>query len=200
MLNGSAARWLGYRLGWRSADTQVTAAERACLAKHAAGRRSLVEIGVMHGVNTALLRSVMDPSGTIIGIDPHPPGRLGVSFERWIAQREVARHSRGRAILLRRWSHEVAAEWSIPIDFLFIDGDHSWSGIERDWLGFSPHVVTGGVVALHDSRSVVGVPHLDSVFYTREIILPDPYFRLIDAVESLTVLERVGARGSATPR
>lgn len=194
MLNGSAARWLGYRLGLRPANTQTTPAERACLAKHAAGRRSLVEIGVLHGVNTALLRSVMDPSGTIIGIDPHPPGRLGVSFERWIARRELARHPRGRAVLLRQWSHEAAAEWLTPMDFLFIDGDHSWAGIDRDWQGFSPHVVPGGVVALHDSRSVPGAPDLDSVRYTREVILADPGFRLLEAVDSLTVLERVAAR------
>jgi hypothetical protein len=190
VLNGSAARWLGYRLGRRPAETQTTPAERGCLAKHAAGRRSLVEIGVMHGVNTGLLRSVMDPGGTITGIDPHCRGRLGVSFERWIALREIARHPRGRAVLLRRWSHEAAAGWSIPIDFLFIDGDHSWAGIDRDWRGWSPHVLPGGVVALHDSRNVAGGPDFDSVRYTAEVILADPRFRLIDAVESLTVLER----------
>ncbi len=190
MLSGSAARWLAYCAGLRPADTQVTPAERACLAKHAAGRRSLVEIGVMHGVNTSLLRSVMDPSGTITGIDPHPRGRLGVSFERWVAVQEISRHQRGRAVLLRRRSHEAAAGWSTPIDFLFIDGDHSWAGIDQDWRSWSGHVVSGGVVALHDSRSLPGIPELDSVRYTSEVILPDPRFRLIDAVESLSVLER----------
>jgi predicted O-methyltransferase YrrM len=190
MLSGSAARWLAYRAGLRPADTQMTPAERGCLAKHAAGRRSLVEIGVMHGVSTSLLRSVMDPAGTITGIDPHPRGRLGVSFERWIALREIRRHQRGRAILLRRWSHEAAAGWSTPIDFLFIDGDHSWTGIDRDWRSWSGHVLSGGVVALHDSRSLSGVPDLDSVRYTSDVILADPRFRLIDNVESLSVLER----------
>jgi len=193
MLNGSASRWLRYRLGWRPADTQTTAYERGCLMKYAAGKRSLVEIGVMHGVNTALLRSVMDPSGTITGIDPHPPGRLGVSFERWIALREVARYPRGRVVLLRGWSHEAVVSWSTPIDFLFVDGDHSWAGIDRDWRGWSRHVVPGGAVALHDSRSVPGRPDLDSVRYTREVILVDPRFRLMDTVESLTVLERMAA-------
>src|SRR5712691_9560812 len=109
MLNGSAARWLKYCLGLRPADTQVTQAERACLARHGAGKRSMVEIGVLHGVTTSLLRSVMDPEGSIIGIDPHPPGRLGVSFERWIALREIARYPRGKAVLLRQFSYEAAA-------------------------------------------------------------------------------------------
>ena len=87
MRGGSAARWLRYRLGLARPDTQVSGAEHACLVRHAAGRRSLVEIGVMHGVTTALLRSVMHPEGTITGIDPHRPGWLGVSFERMIACR-----------------------------------------------------------------------------------------------------------------
>jgi len=190
LLQGSAAWWLAHRLGLRPADTQVTPAERACLARHAAGRRCLVEIGVTHGGTTGLLRSVMDPAGTLTGIDPHPPGRLGVSFERAIARREVVRHRGGRAVLLRSLGHEAAVGWKTPIDFLFIDGDHSWAGIERDCRGL---VAPGGRVALQDSRSVPGRPDPDSIRYTREVILPDPRFRVIDAVESLTVLERIAS-------
>ncbi len=187
----SAARWLLHRCGLKPARTQLTEAERDCLARHAAGKRSLVEIGVMDGATTSLLRSVMDADGTITGIDPHPPGRLGVSFERWIALREAARHARGRAVLLRRASHDAAVGWTAPIDFLFIDGDHSWAGIDRDWRDWSGFVAPGGVVALHDSVSVPTRADLDSVRYTREVILRDRRVRAIDAVESLTVLGRV---------
>jgi hypothetical protein len=54
-------------------------------------------------------------------------GEARVSFERLVAKRELARHPRGRAVLLREWSHDAARHWTAPIDFLFIDGDHSWS-------------------------------------------------------------------------
>jgi hypothetical protein len=128
----------------------------------------------MHGVNTALLRSVMDTGGEIVGIDPHPRGRLGVSFERRIALREVRRHRRGRALLLRRLGHQAAVDSSREIDFLFIDGDHSWHGVERDWNDWSGWIAPGGKVALHDSRSVAGRPDLDSVRFTREVVLRDP--------------------------
>ena len=74
--HGAAASYARYRLGLQPADTQTTAAEQACLARHATGRRNLVEIGVMHGATTALLRSVMAPEGVVTGIDRHPPGRL----------------------------------------------------------------------------------------------------------------------------
>ncbi|HET7875196.1 MAG TPA: class I SAM-dependent methyltransferase [Methylomirabilota bacterium] len=190
-------RWLAHAVGRRGADSQVTLPERACLMRHAAGRRRLVEIGVMHGVTTALLRSVMDPRGTITGVDPHPAGRLGVSFERLIALREIGRPRHGRAVLLRTLSHEAAARWREPIDFLFIDGDHSWQGIERDWLGWSRFLVPGGIVALHDSRSVPTRPDLDSVRYTEQVVLRDERFRLVETVESLTILARRGEAGRA---
>jgi predicted O-methyltransferase YrrM len=188
--DGAAARWVRYRLGLVAADTQTTDAERACLARHAAGRRSLVELGVMHGVTTALLRQAMAPDGVVTGIDPHLPGRLFFSFDRLVANHELARYPRGRAVLLRQWSHEAARDWTTPIDFLFIDGNHSWSGIERDWCDWTRHVVTGGIVALHDSRRMPDREDLDSVRFTSDIVLRDSRFAAVDAVDSLTVLER----------
>jgi len=37
-----------------------------------------------------------------------------------------------------------------PIDFLFIDGDHTYRGVKKDWLMYSPLVSDGGMVAFHD--------------------------------------------------
>jgi predicted O-methyltransferase YrrM len=190
VLNGSAARWLLHGLGLRAADTQTTAAERACLARHAAGRRRLVEIGVMHGVTTAVLRAAMSEAGVLTAIDPHPAGRLGVSFERAIARREVEAVPRGRVELLRTDSAGALARWTEPIDFLFVDADHSWRGIDEDWRGWTPFVAPGGIAALHDSRPVAGRPDPDTVRYMREVVARDTRFDVIDSVDSLTVLRR----------
>jgi predicted O-methyltransferase YrrM len=179
-----------HAVGWRPADTQTTAAERACLAAHAVGRRMLVEIGVMHGASTRILCGAMAPDGTLTAIDPFPAGRLGVSFEQAIAHREVSRGPARRVIWGRAYSHEVGANWSAPIDFIFIDGDHSRCGIERDWTTWSQFVEPGGVVLLHDSRAVDGGVRHESVHYTDEVILHDPRFACIDAVDSLTVMQR----------
>src|ERR1700733_1962956 len=146
LVNSSSTRWLMHSLGWRKADTQTTLTERECLARHARNKQSLVEIGVMHGVGTALLRKVMDPSGTLTAIDPPPRGRLGISFERLIALREIHAQSGGKVVLLRQFSYEVAAVWNNDIDFLFVDGDHSWRGIDRDWRDWSRFIAVGGTV------------------------------------------------------
>ena len=36
---------------------------------------------------------------------------------------------------------------------MFIDGDHSEAGCERDWLDWSPLVAAGGHVVFHDARA-----------------------------------------------
>jgi len=40
--------------------------------------------------------------------------------------------------------------WTLPIDFLFIDGSHQYEDVKGDLLHFYQHVVPCGVVALHD--------------------------------------------------
>lgn len=197
MMARGPCHWLLHALHLRSADTQTTAAERACLAVHAANRAMLVEIGVMHGVSTRLLCEVMSPAGTLTAIDPYPAGRLGVSFEFAIARREVSRAPARRVVWRRQTSQTVGAEWSAPVDFVFIDGDHSRRGIERDWTTWSRFVRPEGVVLLHDSRVVHGRSHHESVEYTNDVILKDERFACIDAVDSLTVLQRRNGQSQA---
>ena len=36
------------------------------------------------------------------------------------------------------------------IDFLFIDGDHSYEGVKKDWVMYSRFVKRGGLIAFHD--------------------------------------------------
>jgi len=191
MIGRSPLNWLLIRVGLRSPDTQTSVAERRCLEHHARGRTRIVEIGVYHGANTALFRRIVDENGEVIGIDPHPAGRIGVSFERWIAEHEIARVPRARARLLRQFSHQAATGWTTPIDFLFIDGDHSWDAIARDWADWTPHIAPGGLVALHDSRPMRDRADLDSVRFTKNVVLADPRFEAIDEADSLTVLRRL---------
>lgn len=47
-------------------------------------------------------------------------------------------------------SQEVAKAWSGPIHLLFIDGSHQYEDVLVDFNAFYPHVVPGGIVALHD--------------------------------------------------
>lgn len=186
-------RW---SLGLAPPDTQTTAAERECLARHAAGRRRLVEIGVFEGVTTVRLRQAMAADGLLLAVDPFPVGRLGVSLQRRIARTEVARVRNGQVRWVRTTGAEAAACYAAsgepPADLVFVDGDHRYEVILADWEGWSPLVGRGGVVALHDSRATDERPIHDagSVRFTEEVILKDPRFAVIETAETLTVLER----------
>ena len=177
-------------------ETQTTDAERKCLVKYATGKRRLVEIGVWHGVTTSLLRSVMDPAGRLLAVDPFRPGRLGFSIQRLIARREVARSDNGTVEWVRlpgdKAGHEYRQTGGEPIDFVFIDGDHSYEAVQGDWEAWTPLLTSGGIVALHDSRATPDreIASAGSALFTRAIVLKHRDFVLMEEVDSLTILRR----------
>jgi predicted O-methyltransferase YrrM len=75
-------------------------------------------------------------------------------------QRPILRcFPRGRQIvtLLRSDSRDARTVAAVrahftsqEVDFLFIDGDHSYNGVRADFENFAPLVRPGGLVALHD--------------------------------------------------
>lgn len=130
-------------------------------AAQGAGR--VVEIGVYEGASALLLQRALGAGAELHLIDPfgsHPdalPGGWGAS-ER-ATKRLLARAGRrlGQRAPAVHWhvalSHEVATGWTEQLDMVFIDGDHSEAGCERDWLCWHPHVRRGGRVVFHDARA-----------------------------------------------
>lgn len=190
----NSIHYVRYRLGMASASTQTSEAERACLRRHAAGKKRLVEIGVWHGVNTKAFREAMSPEGVMLAVDPFRRCLLGIRGFGWarrIAHREVEKTSNGRVVWIERLGREAPSlaevQPFLPVDFLFIDGDHSYEGLRADWQAWKNHVAAGGIVALHDSRCRNGC---GSERFTRDVILEDAGFEPVDAIDSLTVLRR----------
>ncbi len=71
------------------------------------------------------------------------------------------------------------------LNFLFIDADHSYSGVKSDFLNFGHKVVKGGAVAFHDTNQE------PSHRVIEEDILPDPHWQLIHHVNRIKVFVRV---------
>ena len=51
---------------------------------------------------------------------------------------------------LKGTSVHFAEGWKIPVHMLFIDASHQFEDVLADFNAFFPHVVQGGIVALHD--------------------------------------------------
>lgn len=183
-------------LGIRPAAGQHTAAEHGALRRWAAGRSSIVEIGVAEGVSALALRDAMAEDGNLYLIDPFHLSRApALNFMRRTAHRAAATCSRGNVIWLEGFSFDVARQWDTSIDLLLIDGDHSLGGVRRDWDDWSRFVVPGGLAIFHDARLFDGgwtsggygpVRLVDEVF--RKAQPPD--WTIIDEVHSLVVVKR----------
>lgn len=141
-------------LGLRPAQSEHTEAEGELLRRYARGKRSLVEIGVAEGGSAWEARTVMAEDATLTLIDPYHLSNLGRwSPARIVAQRVVDSVDRGTVEWVAAFSHDAAQDWQRPIDFLFIDGDHSLEGVRQDWNDWAPHVTPDGIVCLHDANT-----------------------------------------------
>jgi hypothetical protein len=150
-------------LGLIPPRTMHSARDARVLLEAARGARRVVEIGVYEGSSALALQRALGRGAELHLIDPfgsHPdalPGGWGAS-ER-ATKRLVARAGRrlGSRAPTVRWhvalAHDVAVGWTRELDLVFIDGDHSEAGCERDWLCWRPHVRVGGHVVFHDARA-----------------------------------------------
>lgn len=87
-------------------------------------------------------------------------------------------------------SPTVGRHWSIPLALLFIDGGHGREPAHRDFETWTPHVVDGGTLLIHDvfpDPADGGRPP----FEIYERALRSGSFEEIDAVGSLRALTRV---------
>jgi predicted O-methyltransferase YrrM len=183
-----------YFLGLEAAQSQTTELERAALTRYANGRKRLAEIGVFEGLTTALLARAMAPDGVLNAIDPFFSGRLGICWGAWIARREVEKTcKKSRVRFIEEFSYDALPAVEGPLDFLFVDGDHSLEGIQRDWADWSPKIAAGGIIALHDTRIPAHNPRvaeLGSHQYFEQHIRHDPRFEIVEQVDSLSILRR----------
>jgi len=88
-------------------------------------------------------------------------------------------------------SPTVAATWTTPLSFLFIDGGHGEEPARLDYEGWAPHVAMGGTLAIHDvfpDPADGGRPPYEQIFVPA---LESGRFRLQSATGSLRVLQRV---------
>ena len=184
--------YVRYHLGLDEARTQTTPAERALLRELAAQARIIVEIGAYEGVSTRLMRDAMPRDAHLYAIDPFIANRYGFCVQHAIFRREVG-SANGRVILMRQFSHEAIASWHEPIDLIYLDADHSFDGVTRDFREWGRHVRAGGAILVHTSQQSPAKPVPTSCGpyrFVHDVLPHEPGFRIVRAVDSTTVVVR----------
>jgi predicted O-methyltransferase YrrM len=190
-------KWPATALGLRQPHVHLTARDIAMLEKWARGRRSLAEIGVFEGGSAAILRRVMDPEATLYLIDPFVPTDDGMLGSYRVSRLVVNRVRRGRVKFFCDYSSNVAKTWNTPLDFLFIDGDHSEAATLQDFQDWERFMQPHGVILFHDARlsqppeqpwmGVAGCTAVvDKLFRTQQ----HPRWKIADEGGSVVVIQR----------
>jgi predicted O-methyltransferase YrrM len=108
--------------------------------------RNMVEIGVAGGCSSMVLGNVATIlGGHLWGIDPRPEGRWHTNVK-YAGVREYI-------TLIEKASPWVVPEnegIKLPIDYLFIDGNHRSKWTITDYQYWQYYVRPGGLIAFHD--------------------------------------------------
>ena len=138
--------------------------------------RIVLEIGTYRGGTLFLLSRVASDDARLISVDL-PGGQFGGGYPSWKnpLYESFARGSQ-QIRLIRGDSHlrmtkEAAAGLTDggKVDFLFIDGDHTYEGVKSDFELYSGLVAKGGMVAFHDITPHTTVPGVGVHRYWDEI-------------------------------
>lgn len=126
---------------------QIEQDQLALLAKEVPAGGTIVEIGCLYGGTTAVM-ALANPEALITSIDEFswtPEGCPPATPERFLANMKDIGASNVSVIVMD--SRDAAKTWTKPIDFLFIDGGHSYEFVYADLCNFAP---LARKVALHD--------------------------------------------------
>lgn len=124
----------------------LTEAERTLLFESAKGAKTILNIGIEYGASLHCLRNGAGMTATLYAMDLIGDDKLD---------------GNPSAIIVRGDSGEIVSTWNMPIDLIFIDGDHGYAGVTAD-CGYLEHVEVGGMAIFHDcyaAEEAEIVPH-----------------------------------------
>lgn len=139
------------------------------LARSGPGTGEIVEIGSWKGLSTIYLAAGSKHAGRehVTTIDLHPANNWA-TLHRNLLLAGVA----DWATVITERSTDAARAWTgQPIRLLYLDGDHSYEQVVRDYQAWRPFVAPGGIIAFHDALEAnwPGVSEaLDELLLTEE--------------------------------
>ena len=149
----------------------------------------IVEVGSYRGMSTIALAT--GATVPVYAIEPHEhfKGVLGGTFgpaDRHAFFENLLRAGVVEQVRLVNLSSEVVTPgWRVPVGLLWIDGDHRYEAVRRDFEAWEPHL--RGYVAFHDT--------IQTNLGPRQLVdeLLESGFELVEEVQATKVLRRSGA-------
>jgi predicted O-methyltransferase YrrM len=119
----------------------------------------IIEVGSYRGRSSVFLaRGSLDGSrASVYAIDPHKDfiGVLGGIFgpkDRTAFYEAMLTNGCSEIVSLINLSSEYfVSSWKEPVSMLWIDGDHSYAGVKRDFDCWLPHLHAGATIAFDDA-------------------------------------------------
>lgn len=175
-------------LGLDAAASQVTDRELQMLLQYSRDGHTICEIGCYEASTSVAL--ALNTTGTVYTVDPFYRGRIGVCYSEYVARVHRRRKGVQNLVFLKGLSLEISQSFDLPIDFLFIDADHSYEAVKADWNEWFPKVKKGGYIGLHDSKPAANSPQgLGSMrFYLEDLRDIDGVVEC-DSVDSLVIVQ-----------
>ncbi len=175
-------------LGWSNSLQQVKREIGTLLSMlRKRNVKSMMEIGTRNGGTLFLFSWTLPSDAKIISLDLPSEQSIKRGYDRFKTSRLASFIQTGQQLtLLRGDSHNPSslskaksALKGEKIDFLFIDGDHTYEGVKKDFEMYSPLVRKGGLVAFHDiCGHDLGVSEVDR--YWSEIKNRYPHTEIIE--------------------
>jgi predicted O-methyltransferase YrrM len=119
--------------------------------------RNIVEIGTAKGGTLYVWCKIAEPDALIVSIDL-PGGPFGGGYTlRDMKTFRTYKKKLQKLVFLRLDSHKKKTVRELKqklkgqeIDLLFIDGDHTYNGVKKDFQLYAPFVKRNGLIVFHD--------------------------------------------------
>lgn len=151
--------------------THLSATDEAVLAglaKQMPAGAACLEVGSYLGASAIIIARSLPPGSRLFCIDTWQNDGMSEGTRDTFAEFTANTSELSGVITpIRASSADAAASFEGEIDFLFIDGDHSYEGCRIDFEAWIPKVRDGGMVIFHDVLWAEGVQRV-----IREMFLP----------------------------
>jgi predicted O-methyltransferase YrrM len=119
--------------------------------------KTVLEVGTSRGGTFFIWARLASPDAHLVSIDL-PGGENTWAYPRWKEQFYRRFASKDQRIDLLRGDSQKQEMvdrlknilQGVQVDFLFIDADHAYEGVKKDYELYSPFVHKGGMIAFHD--------------------------------------------------